>query len=339
MAHAVYLSGSGVRFDVAPEQSLLEAGLAAGLPMPYGCTSGSCAACRVRVESGVVTHRAPPQGLSQAELDAGYVLMCLAQPQSDLRLALHQPQDVSTLRPETWPCRVLERRWLSDDVIGLWLKLPRAERPFRHLPGQYIDFLLEDGRRRSFSVASAPNDATLELHLRVAPGGRFANWVAHEMQDKAMLRFEGPLGAFYLRDDHRPSLLLAGGTGFSPIKAIIEGALANGDDRPMHLYWGARHRNDLYMHELVRQWVERHPNLRYTPVLAEPDPEWTGARGLPHAQLLADYPELSGQSLYMSGPPAMVRNGKALALAAGLDADHLYYDSFEDAHTTWPGLG
>lgn len=332
-------AGGDPAFSADAGETLLDAGLAAGLPLPYGCTSGSCGACRVRLDGGRIEHRAPPRALSAAERDAGYVLMCLAEPRSDLRLALHTPPDVAGLRPAIWPCRVAERRWLADDVIGLWLKLPRGDSAFRFLPGQYIDFLLDDGRRRSFSLAGTSPDGLLELHLRVVPGGRFANWVAHEMPERAMLRFQGPLGAFYLRDDARPAIFIAGGTGFSPIKAIIEAALAAGDTRPMHLYWGARRRADLYMHDSVQAWQAAHPQLRYTPVLAEPDAGWQGAVGQPLALVATDYPDLGGHALYMSGPPAMVRAGKAMATAAGLDADHLYYDSFEDAHTTWPELG
>src|SRR5207249_2941191 len=135
----------------------------------------------------------------------------------------HQPAELEELRPRKLPTRVIERRMLAHDVIGLWLKLPRNGKPFRWLPGQYIDFLLADGRRRSFSIANAWSaDAPMELHLRVTPGGRFAHYVQHEMPERAILRFEGPLGAFYLREDSdRPVLLMAGGTGFAPIKAML----------------------------------------------------------------------------------------------------------------------
>jgi CDP-4-dehydro-6-deoxyglucose reductase, E3 len=225
---------------------------------------------------------------------------------------------------------------LAHDVIGLTLKLPREAR-FSYLPGQYVDFLLDGGRRRSFSLAGPPNGEFIELHLRVTPQGRFAQWVLHEMPERAMLRFEGPLGAFYIREDStRPILLMAGGTGFAPIKAMLEEQLAGGGTRPLHLYWGARAARDLYLDALVRGWAERHARFRYTPVLSEPEAAWRGARGLVHEALLRDHPRLDEHEVYMSGPPAMVRAGKLAFTAAGLDADHLYYDSFDYAHETWP---
>jgi CDP-4-dehydro-6-deoxyglucose reductase len=226
---------------------------------------------------------------------------------------------------------------LADDVIRFVVKLPKGER-FDYLPGQYIDFLLEDGRRRSFSLANAPNGETLEMHLRITPGGRFARWVQQEMPDRAILRFEGPLGAFYVREDaqQRPILMMAGGTGFAPLKAMLEGLFAAGLKRPVHLFWGARGRADLYLHALAEQWAGQHPLFRYTPVLSEPDADWKGETGLVHEALLRAYPQLDGREAYLSGPPAMVRTGKDAFVAAGLNADHLYYDSFDYAFETWP---
>jgi CDP-4-dehydro-6-deoxyglucose reductase len=294
----------------------------------------------VRVLEGRVEHVKPPHALSQAELDAGYILMCQARPLSDLELRLHQPERLEQLRPRQLPLRLVERRMLSHDVVGLWLQLPRGE-PFRYLPGQYADFLAGDGRRRSFSIANAPSDTgVLEFHLRVTPNGWFAHRAQDELAPRAILRIEGPLGAFYLREDStRPIVMVAGGTGFAPLKAMLEALLAAGLPRPVHLLWGARARRDLYLHELAERWSREHPGLRYTPVLSEPDADWSGARGLVHEAALRAHPDLSGHEIYMAGPPAMVHAGKLAFVEAGLDADHLYYDSFDYAFETWPALG
>jgi len=344
MSHQVSLAHSAVRFDVGDGETLLEAGLRQGLALPFGCQSGGCGSCRVRLLSGRVEYPEAwadgPPALSDDELAAGYILMCLARPVSDVELALHQPPGVEMLRPRTLPARVEEHRLLSHDVIGLRLSLPKGT-GFHYLPGQYVDFLLSDGRRRSLSIACADaGDGRLEFHLRVTPGGRFANYIQSEMPERALLRFEGPLGAFYLREDsERPVLLLGGGTGFAPLKAILERALPRFPQRRFHLFWGVRSRRDLYLPDLPEAWRGQHANFRYTPVLSEPDADWSGERGFVHEALLRAYPALAGHELYLAGPPVMVHKGKETFVRAGLDADHLYYDSFDYAFETWPKLG
>jgi CDP-4-dehydro-6-deoxyglucose reductase, E3 len=340
MPHAVRLEPSSHTFEVRDGETVLAAGLRQGFALPFGCQTGGCGSCRVRAAAGTVEY--PGTGapaLSAAETAAGYILMCLARPRSDLVLHLHQPEVLDQIRPRTLPVRVAAHRPLSHDVVGLWVRLPRADgdTPFRWLPGQYVDFLLPDGRRRSFSIAGAADDgAELEFHLRVTPGGFFAHYVRDDMPERAILRFEGPLGAFYVREDSaRPAIFMAGGTGFGPVKAMLERQFALGTSRPLHLFWGARTRRDLYHDALARDWAARHAQFRYTPVLSEPDPGWDGERGLVHAAVLRAYPDLSGREAYMAGPPAMVHAGKSAFVEAGLDADHLYYDSFDYAFETW----
>jgi CDP-4-dehydro-6-deoxyglucose reductase len=339
MAFHVHLAHSRLRFDVEPGETVLDAGQRQGLALPYGCQGGTCASCRVRLLEGTVEHVAEPRALSQAERDAGYILMCQARPTSDLELQLHQPERLEQLRPRQLPVRLLERWMLSHDVVGLSVQLPRGE-PFRYLPGQYVDFLIDDGRRRSFSIANAPSPAeTLEFHLRVTPEGWFAHY-AQQLPQRAILRIEGPLGAFYLRQEsERPVVMMAGGSGFAPLKAMLEEQLRGGLSRPFHLFWGARSRRDLYLHALAADWARQHPKLRYTPVLSEPDGDWEGERGFVHEAVLRAHPDLTGHEIYMAGPPVMVHKGKQVFVEAGLDADHLYYDSFDYAFETWPKLG
>jgi CDP-4-dehydro-6-deoxyglucose reductase len=336
----VHLAQSRLRFDVAPGETVLAAGLRQGLALPFGCQGGTCASCRVRLLEGRVEHAPDARALSQAERDAGYILMCQARPLSDLELQLHQPERLEQLRPRQLPVRLIERRMLSHDVVGLSVQLPRGE-PFLYLPGQYVDFLLADGRRRSFSIANAPTAAgTLEFHLRVTPHGWFAHYAQEQLAAKAILRIEAPLGAFYLREEStRPVVMMAGGTGFAPLKAMLEQQFRAGMARPFHLFWGARSRRDLYLHALAEGWAREHPQLRYTPVLSEPDADWDGERGFVHDAVLRQHPDLRGHEIYMAGPPVMVHAGKQAFVQAGLDADHLYYDSFDYAFETWPRLG
>jgi len=340
MAFHVHLARSRLRFDVEPGETVLAAGQRQGLALPFGCQSGTCASCRVRLLEGTVEHVAEPRALSDAERDAGYILMCQARPTSHLELQLHQPERLEQLRPRQLPVRLLERWMLSHDVVGLSVQLPRGA-PFDYLPGQYADFLLPDGRRRSFSIANAASPAgTLEFHLRVTPHGSFAHYAQDEIAPRAILRIEGPLGAFYLREDStRPVVMMAGGTGFAPLKAMVEHQLRAGLARPLHLFWGARSRRDLYLHALAADWARQHPQLRYTPVLSEPDGDWEGERGFVHEAVLRAHPDLTGHEIYMAGPPVMVHKGKQAFVEAGLDADHLYYDSFDYAFESWPKLG
>lgn len=375
MSHSVQLARSERRFTVEPGETILSAGLRQGLALPFGCQSGGCGSCRVRLESGHVEYPEPiagrPPALSEVEIKAGYILMCLARARSDLELDLHQPSELEQLRPRQLTVRVAGHRPLSHDVIELRVKLPQGQ-PFRFLPGQYVDFLLPTGpgpfesgpraavtgigsaalapgaahsrqalhKRRSFSIANADaSGLMLEFHLRVTPGGMFAHYVRDQMPERTLLRFEGPLGAFYLREDSaRPALLMAGGTGFGPVKSILERQLKSKPSRPLHLFWGARALRDLYLDSLAREWAQQHSNFHYTPVLSEPDAVWDGERGLVHEALLRTYPKLAGYEVYMAGPPAMIHASKQAFGAAGLDADHLFYDSFDYAFETWPGL-
>jgi CDP-4-dehydro-6-deoxyglucose reductase, E3 len=338
MTYRVQLAGRTASFDVEPDETLLQAGLRQHLALPFGCQSGGCASFRVRKLEGTVEYPFAPPALSEAEIEAGYILMCLARPRSDLLIDLHQPPQIENLRPRQLPCRVQSSTWLAHDVLGLSLKLPKNS-DFVWMPGQYIDLLLDDGRRRSFSIANAANGSTLELHVRVAPGGRFAHWAAHEMPDRAILRFEGPLGAFYLREDsQRPIVMVAGGTGIAPIHAMLESLTRSETTRPVHLFWGVRAQRDLYLHERLSQWAHEQAWLRYQPVLSESEPGWDGATGFVHEAVLREHPQLQGFEAYLSGPPVMVRAGKQAFAAAGLDADHLFYDSFDYAFETWPGM-
>ncbi|ULQ47697.1 FAD-binding oxidoreductase [Flagellatimonas centrodinii] len=322
----------GRTFSAKPEHTVLASARAAHVVLPYGCESGSCGACRLPGR-GTVAYPGGAPALSAAEAAAGQMLTCRAQPRSDLTLDL--PARLAGLAPRRITTRLLARRWLSADVLGVSLKLPRGA-PFRYLPGQYVDVLLDDGGRRSFSLASAPDGETLQWHVRVVPGGRFAQALA-AAPDGQIIRLEGPLGSFFVRDDDRPLLMVAGGTGLAPVLAQLEALLAEGDPRPIDLWWGVRSEADLYHHEALSGLAMQHANLRYHPVLGAPGAGWTGARGFVHEAVVAAHPDLSAYAVYMAGPPPMIDAAKTAFPAAGLDAAQLFYDRFEDAFKTWPG--
>ncbi|MDS4028355.1 MAG: CDP-6-deoxy-delta-3,4-glucoseen reductase [Candidatus Contendobacter sp.] len=334
MYYHVMIKPSGHEFQIAEDEAILDAALREkGNVLPYGCRNGTCGSCMGTILSGEVSYpNGRPPGLSERDQTEGKALLCQARPRSTLVIEAREVKVGGNLMVKILPCRVERRELLAPDVIRLYLKPPSTER-LQFLAGQYVDILLGDGRRRGFSLANPPHaDELLELHVRRVPGGFFTGFVFERMKEKALLRFQGPLGTFFLREDSpRPILLVGGGTGFAPLKGMLEHAFHIGLSRPLHLYWGARAKVDLYLDELPRRWVEEHPNFHYTPVLSEPHPEdgWPGRVGWVHAAVAADYPDLSGYDVYMSGPPPMIEAAKPVFAAQGLPAEQLFYDSFE----------
>lgn len=341
MSYQVRLQPSGKTFAVEDGETVLDAAVRQDIALPFGCQSGGCGACRARLIEGKIDYTLPPHALAPAEIDAGYVLLCQARPSTDLTLAADELPPGGPRIIRNLAVRVERVEPLSHDVMALHLRLPRGRRlAFR--AGQYVDVLLKDGRRRSFSIASPPSgEDTLALHLRHVPGGEFTGRVFSGLTPKTILRVEGPLGSFYLRESGRPILMMAGGTGFAPLKSMIEEAFERGLERPMHLYWGARARRDLYLPALPEKWAVHHTGFRYTPVLSDPQPDdgWQGRIGWVHEALATDHPDLRGFDVYMSGPPPMIDAAKATFARLGLPLDRLFYDTFDYAYETWPERG
>lgn len=336
MSYQIHVRPSAQQFTVEQGESVLDAALRQGIAFPYGCRNGVCGSCRGKVIDGEFRYpNGLPKALSPQEAERGLAVFCQAQPLSDLDIEVDAISTVKDIRVRTLPVRVARKVQLAHDVMGLYLKLPEGQR-LQFLAGQYIDILLRDGRRRAFSLANAPlADETLELHVRYVPEGEFSRYVFQRLQDRALLRIRGPLGSFFLRESsQRPLLFIAGGTGFAPIKGIIEYALARGITRPIQLFWGVRAKRDLYMHELATQWAAQHAQIRYVPVLSEPSPadRWSGHTGWVHEAVLTELPDLSQYDVYTSGPPIMVHAVRDCFLARGFDPARLYSDAFDYAY-------
>jgi CDP-4-dehydro-6-deoxyglucose reductase len=333
MSYQVTIQPSGHQFTVQDDETILEAGLREGFALPYGCRNGACGACKGKVLSGQLdygTHSA--NALKDEDKVRGRALFCRAKPLSDLTIEVKEIGAARDIVVKTLPCRVEKLEKRADDVMLMKIKLPANER-LQFLPGQYIDFQLKDGHARSYSLANPPHDdALLELHIRHVPGGLFSDQVFTTMKERDILRLKGPLGSFFIREDSdKPMIFIAGGTGFAPIKGMLEHAFAEHTDRELVLYWGVRSLKDLYMAELPRQWLAEHPNFSFIPVLSSPAPgdHWQGRTGYVHEAVLADFADLSGYQVYASGAPMMVDSARdSFVKTRNLPEDEFFADAF-----------
>jgi len=334
MSHQITIKPSNHVFAVNDGETILEAALREGFVIAYGCRNGACGTCKGKVLEGTVDYGTYQEhALPDADKKLGLALFCQARPLSDLAIECREIGAAKDMPIKTLPCRVQKMERPAPDVMMLHLKLPANER-LQFLAGQYIDILMKDGKRRSLSLANAPHDdVLLQLHLRNY-GGPFSDYVFNRMKEKDILRFEGPLGTFFLREDSdKPIILLASGTGFAPIKAIVEHALHKGIRRPMTLYWGGRVRADLYLNDLAETWQRDH-GIRYVPVLSEARPEdhWSGRSGFVHRAVVEDFPDLSGHQVYACGAPVMVEAAhQDFTTQCKLPEDEFYSDSFTPA--------
>ncbi|HBE93773.1 MAG TPA: CDP-6-deoxy-delta-3,4-glucoseen reductase [Gammaproteobacteria bacterium] len=333
MTDTFTISNSGETFVAEQDEHLLDAALRAGIVIPHNCRNGFCGSCRARVISGEVDPgEIKPEVISEEDQGKGYILCCQAKPLSDIELDVETIDAIADIEIKTLPTRIKRLEKLSHDVMLMELSLPPNE-SLRFRAGQYIDILLRDGRRRSFSMASMPGQGNLlEFHIRKVPGGHFTTQVFEELKEKDMLRLQGPFGTFFLRENSdRPVILIGGGTGLAPLKSIIEQVMEDSCDRSLHLFWGVRAGEDLYMDAEVKTWIDRLECLKYTPVLSEPEDSdnWQGSTGWVHEAVVEAYPDLSAFDVYASGPPPMIDAIRKLFPHQGLEEGRLYFDSFE----------
>jgi CDP-4-dehydro-6-deoxyglucose reductase len=329
MSFKVHVEPSGHEFNVEAGESILDAAVRQGINLPYGCRNGFCGNCQSTLLAGELVYpEGPPPALDENQ--GGVCLTCKGVPNSDVRIEVAEIAQAQDIQIREMPCKVDRIERLNEDVIRLYLKLPEGER-LQFLAGQYLNFILENGERRAFSIANAPHDdAFIELHIRHVAGGTFTDFLFAGMQEKTIMRIEAPLGSYFLREDsERPVIFMGGGTGFAPLKGIIEHAFKIGVERPMHLYWGVRAAQDLYLPELPEQWAREHSNFTYVPVLSEPGNDWQGRTGWVHESVLAEHTDLSDFDVYMSGPPPMIDAGKKAFIAHGLSEEHFFSDAFE----------
>ena len=332
MPYQVTIQPSNHIFTAQADETILDAALREGFVISYGCRNGACGTCKGKVLAGSVDYGTYQESaLTSAEKRLGMALFCQAKPRGDIVIQCREIGATRDIQVKTLPCRVQKMHRVAADIMVLYLKLPASER-LQFLAGQYVDILMKDGSRRSVSMANAPHDDEfLQLHLRDY-GGPFSRHVFDKMKERDILRFEGPLGTFFLREDSaKPVILLASGTGFAPIKAVIEQAFHAGNARPMVLYWGARVRADLYMPELPERWAATHAGFKYVPVLSEPLPDdnWTGRTGLVHQAVIEDFPDMRGYQVYACGAPIVVESAhRDFTARCSLPEEEFFSDAF-----------
>ena len=331
MSYQITLQPSGNQFTVQEGERVLGAGLAAHLRIPFGCRMGTCRSCRGKVLSGKIDlGDAHPAYLTQEQRDLGYALLCQATARSDLVIELKELDQLA--EAQVVPAIVKSTTKVAPDVTVLQLRLP-LHANIRYLPGQYVDLLLEDGVRRSYSISNPPIDGVvdMEFHIRHLPGGLFTDRLFNGLKPRERFQIEAPLGSFFLRDSDKPALMIASGTGYAPIRAILLDALPKNTTRSMVLYWGARKLEDIYMYDEAVGLAEKYPNFRFIPVLSEPplEDEWTGRTGFVHRVVIDDISDLSGWQVYACGNPAMVDAAQAdFTVVCKLPQDEFYADSF-----------
>ncbi len=339
MQYQVELKKSGRTFTVEADETVLEAAIRQGVQLPYGCKNGACGSCKGKVLEGRIKHGDHSQSaLSALDETAGATLLCCAHPKSNVLIDVREIQGGGDIPVRKVPCRIQTITYPSNDVAILQLQLPASER-FQFLAGQYLEVLLKDNKRRAYSIASPPHqEGPIELHIRHLPGGLFTDALfgqgadGKSIKEKDILRFEGPQGSFFLREDtQKPIIFLASGTGFAPIKSILLHMRQKKIDRQVYFYWGGRRPKDLYMDSLCQEFASTIPRFHYIPVVSEaqPDDHWTGRTGFVHHAVMADFPDLSAFQVYACGAPIVIQSAQTDFLEqCGLPEDEFYADSF-----------
>ncbi len=332
MSHKVTIHPSGHEFDIEEDETILDAAMRQNIELPYGCRGGACGSCAGRIVKGDVYYDDEPIALDDEMISSNQALFCIAKTHQDIELGIDEIESSTQFEVKQFGCHVSSKNKLCHDVIALKITLDNDERLQYHA-GQYIEFILEGEKHRAFSIANSPhNDDLIELHIRHIEGGLFTDFLFDSMPENSGLQLQGPLGSFYLREDrNRPIIMMGGGTGFGPLKAMIEYIEHTGFNQRIFMFMGVRALRDLYMDNMAKQWMQKNSNFTFTAVLSEPvnDDNWQGETGFVHQVVADQFPDMSGFDIYISGPPPMVNASVDVFIQQGASKDNMFSDAFE----------
>ena len=328
MSYTVTLKASGKTFQAKPSQTILEAAADAGITIPYGCRSGMCGSCKGKLVSGdVMLEDYQESALTEQEKSDGLILCCKALATESITIDIRESEE-EVIKSKVTPVRVESLEKLNQDVIKMMLKLPGDE-SLKFKAGQYIEFIMADNSRRAFSLANPPHKDLLELHLRLIEGGKFTQFVFNEMKEKSIHRIDAPIGQFYLRESEKPIIFVAGGTGFAPVKSVIEDMIFNNINRPIFLYRGVGKFEDLYMHDLSSEWANTINEFTYIPVSQNQSSNSDQLRiGLVHEAVLEDFESFNNVQVYCCGAPGLVQIAFESFVEKGLPENEFFADAF-----------
>jgi len=325
MQYVVMLQPSCTQFSLQEDELLLSGAHNQNIILEHSCGTGQCGACKAKVISGTVDFEDKFAVLGAEQKEAGVILTCTSKAKSDLILEADYYPELSSITKKTVPCKVASIDFPAEDVAIIRLRLPPTSN-FIYLPGQYIDVSC-GGVTRSYSIASAGVDKHhIELHVRKVAGGQFSEMVFNQLKIDQLLRLHGPLGSFFVRESNRPLIFIAGGTGFAPVKAMVESLLAKGDQREIHIYWGQRIAQGIYTN-LTSEWAAANANIHSSIIISDDD-GWPGRRGLVHQAVMDDFPDLSAFTVYACGSTAMISAARQAFLKKGLGEKDFISDAF-----------
>ncbi|ODS67206.1 MAG: CDP-6-deoxy-delta-3,4-glucoseen reductase [Bordetella sp. SCN 67-23] len=335
MGHVVRVLETEDQFTVDSDESVLMAAIRQGVQLMHDCTEGGCGTCRVRLMEGCVRYEEYPLALTPEDEDEGFALACQARPESDLLISTERPMEPCS-DPERYTAEVEAVEPMGRDVVHLTLALPNSD-GLVYRPGQYLNIMLGDGNKRSFSMASRPNGGTVDLHIRKVRGGHFTDGHLTRLRPGDRIDVELPHGLFCChKEDFRPLLMVATGTGLAPIKSILESLMDDPDCPPVSLYWGMRTEEDLYLNDEIQSWSERLCDFQYVPVLSRPGPDWEGRQGYVQEVAAEDIGDFSEHAIYMCGSPNMIASARKLFVERGANPGFIYSDAFNFQHTLVP---
>jgi len=320
MAYKIEIQPADVHFN--SDNIILTDALEQSVPLEYSCKTGECGSCSAEVLAGEVKNE------SGEIVHSGSILTCQSKALSDVTLKANYYPELAYQKIQTLPCKVVNSQFVTDDILVLKLRFPPTA-SFDYLPGQYVNLNFK-GIKRSYSIANAKRIAgEIELHIRKLPNGQMSEALFSGIKENQLMRVEGPKGTFFIRDNDKPLILLAGGTGIAPVKAMVEKLIENKDKRDIYIYWGMNNENSFYLN-VFEELAKEFSNIHYTPVLSS-DVEWCGRMGFVHQAVCDDFDSLHGYEVYACGSPVMINIAKKSFMNKKLPKEQFLSDAFTPA--------